>query len=179
MPAPPHEKPLAQRHEALLRPALWFDEAMRLTNEQAAGTSCVAADPDEVPKAFNAWLRCVAMPGYRIEPNLVSNPNIAHGKAKQNRVSTFQQLVRFRAPALDPRRVGLEKRSPLFQPYDRVMGTWNVPFVTSEPASKTYSSMWVGLDGDGETDLVQAGTGQEATNIDLGFIEFTLTNYYA
>ena len=59
------------------------------------------------------------------------------------------------------------------------MGTWNVPFVTSEPGGKTYSSMWVGLDGDGETDLVQAGTGQEATNINLGFIQFTLTSYYA
>ena len=67
----------------------------------------------------------------------------------------------------------------LSEPYDWVTGTWHVPFVTSEPNTRTYSALWVGLDGDGTTDLVQAGTEQEATNINLGFIQFTLTNYYA
>jgi hypothetical protein len=39
--------------------------------------------------------------------------------------------------------------------------------------------LWVGLDGDGTTDLVQAGTEQDATNINLGFLQLTLTSYYA
>jgi len=65
------------------------------------------------------------------------------------------------------------------EPYDWVTGTWHVPFVTGEPNTKTFSALWVGLDGDGTTDLVQAGTQQQAARINLGFILFTLTNYYA
>ncbi len=184
MPAPPNEKPLAERHEALLRPALSFDEAMRLTDEQAVARELpLRPNPDEVPKAFNAWLRCVSMPGYRIKPNLVSNPDVTHGKPKQpvaNRTAAnfsnwcgFERLRSIRFTS------ALKSGISLSEPYDWVMGTWHVPFVTSEPGGKTYSSMWVGLDGDGETDLVQAGTEQEATNINLGSIQITLTNYYA
>jgi hypothetical protein len=51
--------------------------------------------------------------------------------------------------------------------------------VTSEPNKKTFSALWVGLDGDGTTDLLQAGTEQDATNINLGFTQFTLTSYHA
>ena len=180
MPAPPHEKPLAERHEALLRPGLSFDEAMRLTDEQAFARELpLRPNADEVPKAFNAWLRCVSMPGYRIKPKLVSNPDIEHGKAKQQSLANFSNwcgFERLRSMRFSSARKGAVALS---EPYDWVMGTWHVPFVTSEPGGKTYSSMWVGLDGDGETDLAQAGTGQEATNINLGFIQFTLTNYYA
>jgi hypothetical protein len=51
--------------------------------------------------------------------------------------------------------------------------------VTSDANTKTCSALWVGLDGDGTTDLLQAGTEQQATRINLGVIQFTLTNYYA
>jgi Peptidase A4 family len=180
MPAPPHEKPLAERHEALLRPALSFDEAMRLTDEQAVARELpFRPNSDEVPKAFNAWLRCVSMPGYRVKPNLVSNPDVAHGKPKQQSVATFSNWCGFERLRSMRFTSTLKGGVSLSEPYDWVMGTWHVPFVTSEPGGKTYSSMWVGLDGDGETDLVQAGTGQEATNINLGSIQITLTNYYA
>ena len=111
MPAPPHEKPLAERHEALLRPALSFDEAMRLTDEQAVARELpLRPNPDEVPKAFNAWLRCVAMPGYRIKPNLVSNPDVAHGKAKQQS-GPLSATGAVSSACARSARVGLEKRS--------------------------------------------------------------------
>src|SRR5205814_1206581 len=72
MPAPPLEKPMALRHDVRLRAALSTDEAMRLTDKAALANGYpLRPNPDEVPKAFNAWLRCVTMPGYRVEPQLV------------------------------------------------------------------------------------------------------------
>jgi hypothetical protein len=46
--------------------------------------------------------------------------------------------------------------------YDWVTGAWNVVSVTGEANTNTDSSTWIGIDGDGTTDLVQAGTEQEA-----------------
>jgi hypothetical protein len=180
MPLPPFEKPLAERHEALMRPALSLDEAMRLTdNEALARELPLRPNPDEVPKAFNAWLRCVSTPGYRIKLRLIPNPDITHGKRKEHSAANFSNwcgFERLRSVELAP---VVHNGVRLSEPYDWVMGTWHVPFVTSEPGAKTYSALWVGLDGDGTDDLVQAGTEQEAVNINLGFIQFTLTNYYA
>jgi Peptidase A4 family len=180
MPAPSLEKPLAQRHDALMRPPLSLDEAMRLTDEQALTRGLpMRPNPDEVPKAFNAWLRCVSMPGYWIRPHLVSNPDVTHGKRKQHSAASFTNWCgyeRLRSLKLSGTAGG---GVGLTEPYDWIAATWHVPFVTSEPGIKTYSALWVGLDGDGTTDLVQAGTEQDATNVNLGFIQFTLTNYYA
>ena len=108
-------------------------------------------NPDEVPKAFNAWLRCVSMPGYRVEPHLVSNPDVTHGKRKQHAPANSSNWCGFellRSPVLSPTIGG---GIGLSEPYDWVSGTWHVPFVTSEPATKTFSALWVGLDGDGTT----------------------------
>ena len=103
MPSPPLEKPLAERHEALLRPPLSLDEAMRLTDEQALARELARPNPDEVPKAFNAWLRCVSMPGYRVKPHLVSNPDVTHGKRKQTRrVVNWCGLRRRARPEKEP-----------------------------------------------------------------------------
>ena len=180
MPSPPVEKPLARRHDGLVRPALSLDEAMRLIDEEALARGYpLCPNPDEVPKAFNAWLRCVSMPGYWIEPHLVSNPDVTHGKAKQHSNANFTNwsgFERLRSLKLSPI---INGGVTLTEPYDWVTGTWHVPFVTGEPGTRTYSALWVGLDGDGTTDLVQAGTEQDATNINLGFIQFTLSNYYA
>jgi hypothetical protein len=180
MPSPPLEKHLARRDNMLMRAGLSFDEAMRLTDEEALAQGFpLRPNPDEVPKAFNAWLRCVSMPGYRIEPHLVSNPDVTHGKRKQHAPANSSNWCGFellRSPVLSP---AIGGRITLSEPYDWVTGTWHVPFVTGEPGIRTYSALWVGLDGDGTNDLVQAGTEQEATNINLGFIQFTLTSYYA
>src|SRR6202171_2354850 len=168
---PPLEKPLARRHDGFVRPALSLDQAMRLIDEEALARGYpLCPNPDEVPKAFNAWLRCVSMPGYWIEPHLVSNPDVTHGKAKQHSNANFTNwsgFERLRSLKVSPIISG---GVTLTEPYDWVTGTWHVPFVTGEPGTKTYSALWVGLDGDGTTDLVQAGTEQDATNINLGFL---------
>ncbi|MDQ6916584.1 MAG: G1 family endopeptidase [Pseudomonadota bacterium] len=180
MPAPPLEKPMALRHDVRVRPPLSADDAMSLTDQAALARGYPSRpNPDEVPKAFNAWLRCVSMPGYRIEPQLMSNPDVTHGKAKKHSTANFTNwcgFERLRSLQFSPTIGG---GVGLSDPYDWVTGTWHVPFVTGEQGIKTYSALWVGLDGDGTTDLVQAGTEQEATSINLGFVHFTLTNYYA
>src|SRR5207237_7700877 len=55
----------------------------------------------------------------------------------------------------------------------------DVHAVTPAPGTQSCAALWVGLDGDGTTDLLQAGTEQDATNINLGFLQLTLTSYYA
>src|SRR2546423_4321490 len=85
MPSPPAEIPLALRHDVRMRPALSVDEAMYLTEREALARGFpLRPNPDEVPKAFSTWLRCVTSPGYRIEPHLISNPDVTHGKRKQD-----------------------------------------------------------------------------------------------
>lgn len=49
-----------------------------------------------------------------------------------------------------------------------VTGTWIVPSVDDTP-DNTYSSVWVGIDGYGESKLIQAGTEQQCEN---GKIEY-------
>ena len=44
--------------------------------------------------------------------------------------------------------------------YAAVTGCWTVPTVSAS-ARDTYSSAWIGIDGDGNTDLIQTGTEQD------------------
>ena len=180
MPAPPAEKSSAQRYDRQTRPALTVDEAMRLTDEEAFARGLpLRPNADEVPKAFNAWLRCVTAGGYHIEPYVVANPDITHGKGKQHSNANFTNwsgFERLRSLKFSP---VISGGVTLTEPYDWVAATWRVPFVNGETGKKTYSALWVGLDGDGTTDLVQAGTEQDATNINFGFVQITLTSYYA
>ena len=70
-------------------------------------------------------------------------------------------------------------RFGLTDPYDWVKGTWRVPAVTGETGKTTWSALWVGLDGDGTTDLVQAGTEQNNITLTLLFAGVSLSSYYA
>ena len=63
--------------------------------------------------------------------------------------------------------------------YDWVKGSWRVPAVTGELGQTTYSSFWVGLDGDNTVDLVQAGTEQDCLTFLLPFgIIINIAIYY-
>ena len=74
---------------------------------------------------------------------------------------------------------GYELRGPAGS-YDWVSAEWNVPPVTGETNTVTYSSLWVGLDGDGSADLVQAGTAQANTTIFIPFQgTMSTSTYYA
>jgi len=54
---------------------------------------------------------------------------------------------------------------PLDNSVTAVSGTWNVPQVfASSPANKTYSSIWVGIDGFSNNTVEQIGTEQDFIN---------------
>jgi Peptidase A4 family len=103
-----------------------------------------------------------------VEPRTVSRPDITH--AGRARVSN--------PPESAPNWSGFELRGAAGT-YDWVTGEWVVPSVTGESNSTTYSSFWIGLDGDGTTDLVQAGTEQENVNFSFFGISWSFSTYYA
>ncbi len=177
MPAPPPEHALAFRRGLRVRPPLSVEEAMKLTDEQAIERGYpLPPHPELAPRAFQSWLRAVSMSAHILEPHVVSNPDLSHGKAIQHGPATSSNWSGFeldRNLRFTPQGVGLT------EPYDWVTGTWHVPSVISERNQRTYSAFWVGLDGDGTTDLVQAGTEQDSLNIDVLFLNITLSSYYA
>jgi hypothetical protein len=69
--------------------------------------------------------------------------------------------------------------------YSWAEGLWTVPDVSSfgEVGVQTYSSLWVGLDGDGTTDLVQAGTAQQSVAFEIPIlgqlVPFDFASYWA
>ena len=69
------------------------------------------------------------------------------------------------------------------EPYDWVKGMWVVPYTTGELPSSTQAqcAIWVGLDGDGTLDLVQAGTNAISTRFEgSGLIDFIdISTYFA
>jgi hypothetical protein len=178
MSAPPKELPLACRPGARVRPGLSFDEAIHLTNKEALARGYpFRPDPESSPNAFNVWLRAVSAPAVQIEPHPVSNPEICHGKAKQHGPATSSNWSGFELLRWLSLRGNTLRRG---EPYDWVAGTWIVPAVTGQNGGRrTYSALWVGLDGDGTTDLVQAGTEQDSMKIWLPLIgDLSLSTYY-
>ena len=113
-----------------------------------------------------------------VKPHTVARPDITHGKsqvqegpASSLNWSGFElrRSLRFAPPGPGP---------SLDEPYDWVRGRWRVPAVTGEP-QKAYSSMWVGLDGDGTQDLVQAGTESDAVTYPFPWFRLTIASYHA
>jgi hypothetical protein len=62
--------------------------------------------------------------------------------------------------------------------YTQINGDWHVPSVSGEVGKTTYSSYWVGVDGWGSADVVQAGTEQEVTTISFFGTPWVFTTYY-
>jgi Peptidase A4 family len=185
IPAPAIQGPKPRREGASVRPALSEEEALRLPDEELLQRGYPPRpSPEGAPGAFHAWQRAVSVPATRIEPQLVSRPDIGRGLARpvpareagptEGATTTQTSFTNWSGFELNG--------AP--GAYDWVSGMWNVPSVTGESNTHTYSLLWVGLDGDGVTnpgitDLVQAGTGQE--NIEINFLgfNFSFSSYYA
>jgi hypothetical protein len=186
IPAPALQGPRARREGASVRPALSEEEALRLPDEELLkGGYPPRPDPDAAPEAFRAWRKVVSVPVTMVEPQTVSRPDIGHGYARK----LPAREVRKTEEAGPTEEAGTTQESTnnwsgfelngAAGTYDWVSGMWNVPSVTGESNTHTYSLLWVGLDGDGITDLVQAGTGQENIDMNLGWIQFSFSSYYA
>jgi hypothetical protein len=170
MPAPSPEVPQS-KPEALLRPALTVDDALHFSAEELATQQYPPRpDPQQAPDAFATWLKAVTKPATFVPPRLVANPGVRHLRRQVS--AGFETTSNWS---------GFELRGPA-NSYWLVTGTWAVPsMLLWETNTTTYSAFWIGLDGDGTNDLVQDGTEQNMTDIQIQFlgIDFHFASYYA
>lgn len=167
MPAPDLRRPKPRRTRASMRPALSEKEILNLSDEELAKRRYPPRPgTDQASQAYNNWRRAVSTPATYLKPQTILRPDISHGLA----------LIQH-GPATTNNWSGFELRGA--GPYAWVTGKWNVPHVTGEANTHTYSAFWVGLDGDGTSDLVQAGTEQENFSIQFLFFNISFSTYYA
>ena len=177
MPAPPPHNPKPVRREAKIRPAITVEEALRLPDEELLQRGYpLPPDPEGTPVAFNSWRRVVSAPFTMIEPRLVPRPDLSHG-TRVVRATGFGSRPTAGTES-SGNWSGFELRGAAGT-YDWVTAIWHVPTVTGESNAHTYSAYWIGLDGDGVTDLVQAGTEQENIDFDFLFFHLSFSFYYA
>lgn len=166
-PAPAAWQPNPVRQTGVLRPALEGDPMLLSDSELRQRGYPYRPDPQKAPGAYAGWLAAVSRPSVRITPRLVARPDRFHGPARiipQNNWCGFALAGGA-------------------SPFNWVMGEWTVPAVVPEPAqfafgsTATHSSLWIGLDGDGSSDVVQDGT-EQAASLYFGGL-WTVQSYYA
>jgi hypothetical protein len=154
--------------QAYIRPSLTQADALQLSAAELAGKGYpVRPNEQESPKAFATWMRAVTQPSTYVPAKLVTRLDMTH--VRQPVSGGFETLSNWS---------GYELRGGAGS-YVAVQGMWNVPTVAYEANQHVYSAYWIGLDGDGTNDLVQAGTEQEITEINFLGFNLTFTNYYA
>jgi Peptidase A4 family len=164
MPAPQSAMPTPRGSRVL--PALTEEDARLLSDEELLGRGYLPR-PDAVssPDKYAVWLDLVSRPITLIPPHSVSRSDIFHTTRPVEAGSkSYANWSGYEAHHA--------KRS-----YMAVEGEWSVPFIYScESGYTTYSATWVGLDGDGTTDLVQDGTEQDCTDLG-GFLFFSYSTW--
>ncbi len=146
-PTPDMPAPVADvatvRAGARVRPALTEDDALHLPSDELVRRGYpMRPDLTQEHKSFALWLKAVTQPSRFVSSRLVARSDVAHSTATSYNWSGF---------ALN---------SP--GQFAAVWGDWSVPGIVWEfKAGHTYSALWVGLDGIGTSDLVQAGTEQD------------------
>jgi hypothetical protein len=159
MPAPQSKMPLPKGSK--VRPALTEAQSQSMTDDQLDRLG-YPARPDVLtsPDKYAKWLDRVSrvitvLPTHPVSTNVTATP----------------------ASYTSSNWSGLEAHSKTQHQYSAVTAIWNVPviLVASSDGNPDYSAFWVGLDGDGTKDLVQAGTEQDAQE----FLGIVFTNYYA
>jgi hypothetical protein len=159
MPAPKSKMPTPKGSKA--RPALTEAQAQSMSDETLDKLG-YPARPDALtsPDKYAKWLDRVSRPITVLPTHLVST-NVTATPASHTSSNWS----------------GLEAHSKTMHQYSAVTAIWNVPPIAlaSSDGNPDYSAFWVGLDGDGTKDLVQAGTEQDAQE----FLGIVFTNYYA
>ena len=122
--------------------------------------------PDEAssPGNFTKWLNIVTRPHIQVQASQIARTDIPRPQSgvtngTESHATWSGYELRGRAGT-----------------YNAVMGSWSVPSVSCKPTSGSlcFNALFVGLDGDGTADLLQAGTEQEA----FTYHNYTLTDYY-
>lgn len=167
MPAPAAEV-RGRKATDVIRPALTKAEALALSNDELVKRGYpVRPDAKQSPDALVTFLQAVTKPARMVEARQVGRPEVRHVKpaTASNRENSSNWS-------------GFELRGG-YGTYDLVAGEWYVPTAHYETNNHVYSAFWIGLDGDGTSDLWQAGTEQEIQDIDILGIHFDFTSYYA
>jgi hypothetical protein len=157
MPAPQTSVPVPQGAQVL--PGLTENDAQQLSDQDLI-TRGYPKRPDAVasPAKYSKWLDLVARPITLLPPHSVSRSDISHAPINVNVQNGTDNNANWSGYELQGKA----------DSYVWVNGEWNVPSITiGESGNITYSSMWVGLDGNGTSDLVQAGTEQDYVDIAL------------
>ena len=167
MPAPVQEIRTPQSTD-VVRPALSKSRAASMSDEELVKRGYpVRPNASQAPEAYATWLKAVTQPARYVNPRQVPREEVRHVNPVS--ASNYETSNNWS---------GFELRGSKGA-YDLVMGEWYVPTVYYETNAHTYSAYWVGLDGDGTSDLWQAGTEQEIQDIYILGIHFDFTNYYA
>jgi hypothetical protein len=180
MPAPQAYVPTPK--DARVLPALTEATAQQFSDRYLA---CLGYPPrpdaTASPDRYAKWLDRVSRPVTLLPPHLVSNPNIT--RRRRGVEAGIQTGVEANTLETTNNWSGPELRYKS-NSYFEIDGDWNVPSVTGETGKATYSTMWIGMDGDPNNpldpkagnDLVQVGTEQDYNDLGGGI---GAANYYA
>lgn len=160
MPAPQSKIPTPKG--STVRPGLSEAQAQSFTDDELRTLGYperpnVLSSPDQYAK----WLDRVSRPMTMLPTHFVRRSDITAGPGSYT-ASNWS---------------GLEAHSSNKRTYSAVSGVWDVPTIVeaSSDGAEDFSAYWIGLDGDGTSDLVQAGTEQNAIEA-FGIL---FTGYYA
>jgi len=167
MPAPTPEFRAPQAGD-VVRPALSKAQARQLSDDELVKRGYpVRPNAGQAPDAYATWIKAVTQASRFVNSRQVARDEVRHVQpmSASNRENSNNWS-------------GFELRGSNGS-YDLVMGEWYVPTVYYETNAHTYSAYWIGLDGDGTSDLWQAGTEQDIQDVYVLGIHFDFTNYYA
>ncbi len=164
MPAPDATLPTPKGAQVL--PALTEEAARQLSDTDVISLGYPPRpDLTGAPGAYAAWLDVVSRPMALLPTHPASRNDISHQR------SAIQDITAEGSSNWS----GVELRGPA-ETYVETTANWIVPPIfAGENGYNTYSSLWIGLDGDGLGDLVQDGT--ESDSSDFGGV--LATSYYA
>jgi hypothetical protein len=163
MPAPQSVMPMPKGSTIL--PALTEAEAPLLSDDELVDRGYpIRPDAKSAPDKYAQWLEHVSRPMTLVPSHRVSRSDIQH--LTQDIVAGPGSAVSWSGYVANH-----GARS-----YSAASGNWNVPEIFyCEKNNNTQSSMWIGLDGYGLTDLEQDGTEQDCLDIEpFGYF----TDYY-
>jgi hypothetical protein len=156
-------------------------EATQLSQEELLQRGYpLRPDSQTAPAAFSAWMKAVSQPATYVPERTVLHSDRVHGvRQLANGTATSNNWSGF---AAHRQWIFTGRLTPPFArltaPFDWVTGLWYIPSVTGEENVQDYSSFWIGLDGDGTSDVIQDGTSQDVFTFDFLFGSWTFTNYY-
>jgi hypothetical protein len=163
MPFPDKERPPRKERQSV-RPALSREEGLRLSDKELLERGYPPRPDAKAVAPFRTWLKAVSAPATIVKPRIVTNTGVSHRHVH-------------RVGSVASNWSGFELRGG---PFSSISGGWNVPpIVFGETGLVTQSSFWVGIDGDGTNDLVQAGTAQNNVVYNISGQYLSISNYHA